>query len=162
MRILKSASVQEVSKRLYPQMIKVHEWLAQPDKLPLERLSYDRLEPFGIYWIDTHDHVYLWLGKEASPDLLKRIVGTTDIANLNQMNGLAEIEGSVKKNPLWTLYNNVGSLSRFHLIRQGLDMEIELSSVMVEDEICFQMSYPDYLCEMHKQIKLEVNKEREL
>jgi hypothetical protein len=39
-------------------MIKLHEWADQDDKtnVPLERLSYDRFESSGIYWIGKRKH----------------------------------------------------------------------------------------------------------
>ena len=110
---------------------------------------------------ETHNRIFLWLGKDVSSELLKHVTGNLDLDKINpQMKCLPKIEESVLKNPLWILYNNMAlnsaSLPKFQLIRHSLDLEVELSSVMVEDEVYSQMDYSDYLCEIHKQIKQEV------
>lgn len=53
MRKIKSAGIKETIRWFYPPMIKVHEWLMQNDKTryPLERLSYEKMDLKGIYWI---------------------------------------------------------------------------------------------------------------
>ncbi|CEI85981.1 hypothetical protein RMCBS344292_00428 [Rhizopus microsporus] len=157
MRRIKSAGIRETIRWFYPQMIKVHEWLMQSDKTryPLERLSYEKMDPKGIYWIETYGSIFLWLGKETPSELIN-LAGVSDSAMANPIDVLQE-----NNHPLWNLYNrSMGShctcLPKFQIIRQGLDLEIELAKVLVEDEVYSQMSYPDYLCELHRQIKLEV------
>ncbi|KAI9280486.1 Sec23/Sec24 trunk domain-containing protein [Sporodiniella umbellata] len=159
LRKLKSANVQKIALWLYPQMVKVHELFDQKTNVLLERLSYSRLETNGIYWIENYDSIYLWLGKGVSPDLLERIFGTYDLTELKHMKEIAATKGSTENNPLWSLYYAKDSLLKFHIIRQGLDMETQFSSVMVEDEAFSQMSYPDYLCEIHRLIKQELDRE---
>lgn len=96
------------------------------------------------------------MGKETPSELIN-LAGVSDSAMANPIDVLQE-----NNHPLWNLYNrSMGShctcLPKFQIIRQGLDLEIELAKVLVEDEVYSQMSYPDYLCELHRQIKLEVN-----
>lgn len=58
-RKFKSLGVLNTVRWLYPRMIKLHEWTDQDDKtnVPLERISYDRFESSGIYWIGKRKHV---------------------------------------------------------------------------------------------------------
>jgi hypothetical protein len=162
MRKIKNLSIPGTIKWLYPRCIKLHTWFEQDNaQLPLERLSYDRFDPAGIYWIESHSVIFLWIGKEASIDMVQAMFGVSELSHINpNMNQLPVFEDSPINCQLRGLYNkateNMPYLPQLNVVRHGLDLEIDLSKVLVEDEIYNQMSYVDYLCMIHKQIQTEV------
>jgi protein transport protein SEC24 len=162
LRKIKGLSIAGTIRWLYPSCIKLHTWFEQPgDLLPLERTSYDRLDPAGMYWIQSHHAIFLWIGKHASSELVESVFGTADINQINpHMSKLPELEHSVVNQQLRELYHkntdNLPYLPQLNVIRHGMDLEVELSKVLVEDETFGQMSYVDYLCMIHRQIQAEV------
>jgi hypothetical protein len=165
LRKVKALSILGTIRWLYPRCIKIHTLFEQqPTQLPLERLAYDRLDPAGIYWIESHGFIILWIGKNASVDFVQGIFGVSDFNQINpQMNELPVINDSPINRQLRQLYHkttaNTPYLPQLNVIRHGLDLEVELSKVLVEDEMFNQMSYVDYLCMIHKQIQTEVRRQ---
>lgn len=167
MRKIKALGIAGTIKWLYPRCVKLHTWFAQEDKntLPLERLSYDRFDAAGIYWIESHSAIYVWIGKNASADVVQSIFGVSEFAQINpHMMELPVVEGSINNQELRALYRKVTEktsyLPQLNVIRHGLDLEVELSKVLIEDEVFNQMSYVDYLCMIHKQIQSELEREK--
>jgi protein transport protein SEC24 len=162
LRKIKGLSIAGTIRWLYPQCIKLHTWFEQPgDLVPLERTSYDRLDSTGMYWIQSHHGIFLWIGKNASPQLIENVFGTADFNQINpHMSKLPVLEHSTVNQQLRELYrkntDNLPYLPQLHVIRHGMDLEVELSKVLVEDETFGQMNYVDYLCMIHKQIQTEV------
>lgn len=161
-RKIKALSISGTIQFLYPKCVKLHTWFEEQGPLPLERLSYDRFDPAGIYWIQSHSALFVWIGANASPQLVEGMFGTS---NRNEINPLMEqlpvIENSSINNQLRQIYyastNDIPYLPRLQVIRHGMDLEVELSKVLVEDETFNQMSYVDYLCMIHKHIQTEVS-----
>ncbi|CEP19247.1 hypothetical protein [Parasitella parasitica] len=165
-RTIKATSISGTIQWLYPRCIKLHTWFAEQGVLPLERLSYDRLDPSGIYWIQSHSTLFIWIGSNASAELVEGIFGTCNRNEINPfMQQLPEIETSAINSQLRQLYSastdNIPHLPQLQVIRHGLDLEVELSKVLVEDETFGQMSYVDYLCMIHKQIQTELEREKQ-
>lgn len=166
MRKIKNLSIPGTIKWLYPRCIKLHTWFSQEGgQIPLERLSYDRFESAGIYWIESHSGIFLWIGQEVSIEMIHAMFGVSEMSHINPaMNELPVLEHSPINCQLRGLYKkateNVAYLPQLNVIRHGLDLEVELSKVLVEDEIYNQSSYVDYLCMIHKQIQTEVSKHK--
>ncbi|KAK4521396.1 Translation factor guf1 mitochondrial [Mucor velutinosus] len=165
-RKIKALSISGTIQFLYPKCVKLHTWFEEQGPLPLERLSYDRFDPAGIYWVQSHSALFVWIGANASPQLVEGMFGTS---NRNEINPLMEqlpvIENSTINNQLRQIYyastNDIPYLPRLQVIRHGMDLEVELSKVLVEDETFNQMSYVDYLCMIHKQIQTELEREKQ-
>ncbi|GAA5809090.1 hypothetical protein MFLAVUS_002493 [Mucor flavus] len=163
---IKNLSIPGTIKWLYPRCIRLDLWLQQKDKslTPLERLSYDRFESVGVYWVESHQGIFLWIGKDASADLVQDIFGVSDLNQINPSMNQLPVLGTASNVNLRMLYSksteNTPYLPLLHVIRHGLDLEVELSKVLVEDETFNQMSYVDYLCMIHKQIQLELEREK--
>ena len=166
MRKVKSMGLAQSVRWIYPRCIPLHTWLNQQDKqnVPLERLSYDRFDSTGIYWIESHSYIFVWIGKHASFDLVQSLFGVREFSQINpNMNELPYVEASPNNEALRDLYRksteNVPFLPQLNVIRHGLDLEVELSKVLIEDEVYNQMTYVDCLCMIHKQIQTEVKHE---
>lgn len=161
LRKIKSLSIPGTIQWLYPRCIKLHEWLADPSaaQVPLERASYDRLLPEGIYWIESHHAIFLWIGEAAPAELVTSIFGTSNFNEINPfMNQLPEIPSNRRLRDLYFERTaHTPYLPQLNVIRHGMDLEVELSKVLIEDEVFGYMSYVDYLCMIHKQIQTEVN-----
>lgn len=162
LRKTKVLGISSTIQWLYPRCIKLHEWFNNPTQVPLERASYDRLIPEGIYWIESHHAIFLWIGRSAPSELVRGIFGTSNFNEINpHMNLLPEIPESDVNQRLRDLYSertaHTAYLPQLNVIRHGMDLEVELSKVLIEDEVFGYMSYVDYLCMIHKQIQNEVN-----
>ncbi|KAI7863803.1 uncharacterized protein EV154DRAFT_534543 [Mucor mucedo] len=166
MRKIKNLSIPGTIKWLYPRCIKLHTLFNQEEgHTPLERLSYDRFESTGIYWIESHSAIFLWIGQEVSKEIIYAMFGVSEMSHINPaMNELPVLEESPVNCRLRGLYQkateNIAYLPQLNVIRHGLDLEVELSKVLVEDEIYNQSSYVDYLCMIHKQIQTELEREK--
>ncbi|KAG0169868.1 COPII coat Sec23p-Sfb3p heterodimer component [Apophysomyces sp. BC1021] len=155
LRKIKAAGLAATLRWLYPRMVKVHELEGQ-DVTPMERLSYLRLHPTGIYLIDSRDTTFIWVGQHASTDLLEHIFGVTQLDQVDpRMVQLPSLD-----HPLSQRLRNMTQSPTITVVRQSLDPENELAQTLVEDETYGQMTYVDYLCLVHKQIQNNLEKEK--
>lgn len=101
----------------------------------------------------------MWIGREASPDKVQSIFGTTDLSNI-KLNFLPEVkENNHLYQKILELYHAAMKSNftpKLSIIRHGVDLEVELANALVEDGIFSQMTYVDYLCMIHKHIQTEV------
>ncbi|OAD76143.1 hypothetical protein PHYBLDRAFT_123428 [Phycomyces blakesleeanus NRRL 1555(-)] len=167
MRAIKSASIAETIKWIYPRMIKVHEMLVQDNVnvTPMERLSYSRLSSSGIYLIESHIYTFLWIGQHATPELLQNVFGVTQSDHIDScMTQIPALDNTLSRQLCECLDNDYSTSpekARLYIIRQGLDSEQEFVKTMVEDETYGQMSYVDYLCLIHRQVLSELEKDKQ-
>ncbi|KAI9477924.1 MAG: hypothetical protein EXX96DRAFT_568719 [Benjaminiella poitrasii] len=136
---IKGLGVSETIRWLYPRCIAM-------DTMSLVRASYDRLDPRGIYCIQSHDAFYVWIGHQ------------------NTMTTTATpIEALLNDENVRVRYNKIKQeavyLPKLQVIQQGVDGEV--SSCLIEDDVSGQMSYVDYVCMIHKQIQLELEREKQ-
>ncbi|KAI8966960.1 Sec23/Sec24 trunk domain-containing protein [Mycotypha africana] len=191
MRKMKGLSVPETSQWLYPQCIPLHIWFEQLQQQqqqqhpsftagtadsflstflltpPLERLSYDRFDTKGIYWIHSHDTIFLWIGHEAPASIVNGLFSpsTTDpvqsIVTVASNDDTDSIYNALLRKLYQQSISATAYLPSFQIVRQGVDLEVSLAHVLVEDAIYQELSYVDYLCLLHKQIQLELEREKQ-
>ena len=161
MRKIKTSSIPDTIRWLYPRCISLDAYFSQQPYL--ERLSYDRLNPESVYWIQSHHDIFIWIGKHAH-HLVQELFGVSEREKINPQLGHALFNQDTTNRTLKELYHqsisHVACLPSIHIIRHGIDLEVGLANTLIEDEIFQQMSYVDYLCMIHKQIQLEVYKEK--
>ncbi|KAI8360900.1 Sec23/Sec24 trunk domain-containing protein [Choanephora cucurbitarum] len=162
MRKMKTSSIPDTIRWLYPRCISLDAYFSQQPYL--ERLSYDRLNPESVYWIQSHHDIFIWIGKHAH-HLVLELFGVSEREKINPQLGHALFNQDTTNRTLKELYqqsiSHVAYLPSIHIIRHGIDLEVGLANTLIEDEILQQMSYVDYLCMIHKQIQLELEREKQ-
>ncbi|KAI8339059.1 hypothetical protein BC941DRAFT_350091 [Chlamydoabsidia padenii] len=171
MRKLKSLGVSGTIKSLYPTMIQLDVWVSlNPEKgdytsvWPLERLSYSRLRPHGIYMIDADEIRYIWIGRDASAEHLQGLFGVNQLDQINpHMLRLPTLDNTISQryhDLLDGIENQRLWKPRLQLIRQGMDIENEFIKVLVEDDTFGLTNYVDHLCLIHKRIQTELERDK--
>jgi len=174
MRRIKSLGILELMVLLYPRLIPIghlHEYIGQPGpssniQLPASmRISYERLRRDEAYLLENGQDLYIWLGRDISPDNLKAIFGTDDIRQVDSRQPalpnidspesvqIRKIIGAIQSQRAWNM--------PVRIVRQQLDMELDFANLLAEDKNNDQMSYVDFLCVVHRQIQNEITQEKQ-
>ncbi|KAJ1512405.1 COPII coat Sec23p-Sfb3p heterodimer component [Coelomomyces lativittatus] len=137
----------------YPKMYSVH-----TDEPIMTRLSYERMEPHGVYFLENGQQMYLWIGRHCPSSLLSALF---QVAHLDQVDHLPYVPSEPKNVQLHQLIQAChGKYQRslpLFFVRQGMDpLEIELVTWMVEDKVHDNLSYVDFLVFVHRQIHSEI------
>ncbi|KAJ1674580.1 COPII coat Sec23p-Sfb3p heterodimer component, partial [Spiromyces aspiralis] len=170
MYMLSSMSVEDSVTYFYPRIVPLHdvksdEGVADEEgiaKLPaMVRASYSRLDPSGVYAIESRKRLYIWVGAKASAALIGDLFGTASVNEVDpQMAMLPEHSTDINAKAqaiLRTLQHPRRTKPVITLARQGLDRaEGQIASLLVEDQNNSGLSYSDYLCFAHRQIQNEV------
>ncbi|MCJ1310010.1 COPII coat Sec23p-Sfb3p heterodimer component [Agyrium rufum] len=178
MRLIKSASPQELTVLLYPRIIALHSLeptegfadantghLALP---PTIRASFANIEEGGAYLIDDGQTCILWLHARVSPHLLEDLFGPdyTLLKALDPyMSALPVLETHLNcqaRNIIayWSTLRSSRQMA-LQLARQGLDgSEFEFARLLVEDRNSEAQSYVDWLVHVHRSIQLELAGQR--
>ncbi|RMZ78653.1 hypothetical protein DV738_g3721, partial [Chaetothyriales sp. CBS 135597] len=177
-RLLRSASVAEVSLYLYPRIYSLHNLSpadcfpsAETNQLvlpPSLRASFSRVEEGGVYLVDNGQLILLWLHASVSPNLLEDLFGPgisslSDLdPNLNALPVLETHLNAQARNLLAYLSTVRGSkAATIQLARQGLDgSEYEYARMLVEDRNNEAQSYVDWLVHVHRAIQMELSGQR--
>ncbi|KAH9933806.1 sec24-like protein [Fomitopsis serialis] len=154
-------------QHLHPRLMALHDLTmraAMPDpqtgliRLPgLMRDSYIFMESYGIYLIDNEELLVLWIGSDASPQLLKDLLDVDDFLhtdpNMIQLPVLPTRLSEQVHNIIAYRHAQRGWTPKLSIARQNMDgAELEFADMLVEDRNNAAMSYLDYLCLVHKQI----------
>ncbi|EPS99566.1 sec24 protein [Fomitopsis schrenkii] len=164
-------SARSTMQHLHPRLMALHDLTmraAMPDpttaqiRMPgLMRDSYIFMESYGIYLIDNEELMVLWIGSDASPQLLKDLFDVDDFIHVDptitQLPALSTRLSEQVHNIINYRHAQRGWTPKLSIARQNMDgAELEFADMLVEDKNNAAMSYLDYLCLVHKQINAEV------
>lgn len=120
-------------------------------------LSWDCINPSGIFLLDNFKNLILWIGRECDPQTVKSLFGTT-IEYIDVNNGLPHLE-TQESSRLWELLSMIEertiSYQPLMIIRQGEPLEALFKNQLMEDKIGDQNSYMEYLCLVHRRVQQE-------
>lgn len=184
-QILQNFSVADQILQIYPRMFALHSlpiWAgkAHPEDPspssssfvlpPWNRLTAPLMESNGIYLLDDGHQLVVWIGKDASPNLLTELFNqptlqaidvegwTTQILSSSPtaeysdslFSAVHRIISSLQKP---ALVPAVHSYKTLFAIRQTDPQVNWFQLFLVEDKLDYAMSYPDYLCLIHSLIR---------
>ncbi|ORZ38983.1 hypothetical protein BCR44DRAFT_124149 [Catenaria anguillulae PL171] len=163
LRELKSISVPLSVPLLYPRMYALHvpEGAGDPNAPPVHtRVSYERLEPHGLYLVENGQVAMMWVGRQVAQDTLQGVFGVDAIEQVDLRMHVIPARDHPMNARVQALLGDIAARYRRHLsiqiVRQGMDqVELELLGYMVEDKNHEAMSYVDFLVFVHRQIHAE-------
>ncbi|KZT42403.1 hypothetical protein SISSUDRAFT_1058495 [Sistotremastrum suecicum HHB10207 ss-3] len=163
-----SCGVRETLLLCYPRLIALHrlthgDGFINTDTKRLQMPMYTRashlwMEGNGIYCLDNGEFLIFWIGQNVDSRLLTDIFGAQTLSSLSpDILPPPDLDTRVSKQ-LSNIIAHQQRLSTYPfkllLARQNMDgTELEFSNMLVEDQNNDAMSYVDYLCYIHKQIK---------
>ncbi|KAL2917952.1 COPII coat Sec23p-Sfb3p heterodimer component [Polyrhizophydium stewartii] len=172
MRMLNSMGVSESVAYMYPTMYDVtsmdsavgqvddHGNMSLP---PIVRVSIERMANNGLYLIENGRHMFLWIGREASPQTLRALFGVESVQQLDTTQRRLPNLGSPESEQLRTVVAYIRSrrprFMHLTILRQGLDPlhELRLGNLMIEDANLDNLSYVDFLVLIHKNVQSETS-----
>lgn len=104
----------------------------------------------------------LWVGQQASSQILEQIFGVTQLNNINvNMSALPELNNPVSQKVKTLIQKLQHGRARYlwlSIVRQGIEpSELEWNQMLIEDPQPGAAAYVAYLCRIHVQIQQEVN-----
>ncbi|KAJ3240025.1 COPII coat Sec23p-Sfb3p heterodimer component [Chytriomyces hyalinus] len=165
MRHLRNMGVPETVPFFYPRMFAVHTFepeFRQMDgrnniKLPpCMRVSYERLDPEGIFLLENGTQMFCWVGRQTSPELIQNIFGVPRVEEIDiKMRMLPVLENKLNANVRLAVQLCQMERPRYlqlQVVRQQLDppLESEFASYLAEDPNHDNMNYVDFLCFIHR------------
>lgn len=170
MRMLKGMGVSESIAFLYPRMVAVHTMTERHGVAdargrivlpPLVRVSYARLESAGAYLLENGQSMYLWIGRDISPQFLNDVFGVSTLDQIDHtLRHLPEINSQTSAQ-LRAIVDYIQAQKARYLnlilVRQGKELyELDFANQLAEDKNNDNMSYVDYLCAIHRMIQNEI------
>ncbi|KAJ3231258.1 COPII coat Sec23p-Sfb3p heterodimer component [Chytriomyces hyalinus] len=172
MRHLRNMGVPETVPFFYPRMFAVHTFepeFGQMDgrnniKLPpCMRVSYERLDPEGIFLLENGTQMFCWVGRQTSPEVIQNIFGVPRVEEIDiKMRMLPVLENKLNANVRLAVQLCQMERPRYlqlQVVRQQLDppLESEFASYLAEDPNHDNMNYVDFLCFIHRNIQMEMS-----
>ncbi|KAI9340889.1 Sec23/Sec24 trunk domain-containing protein [Obelidium mucronatum] len=130
---------------------------------PCVRISYERLDPEGIFLMENGVQMFLWVGRQCPPELINQVFGVQRVEEIDiKMRILPVLDNKLNANI--RLVHSLCQLERprfmqVQVVRQQLDppLETEFASYLVEDQNHEEMTYVDFLCFIHRNIQMEMS-----
>ncbi|KAJ3068826.1 COPII coat Sec23p-Sfb3p heterodimer component [Podochytrium sp. JEL0797] len=172
MRHLRNMGVPESVPFFYPRMFGLHNLEAGFGALDSNgtirlpacvRVSFERLDPEGMYLLENGVQMFLWVGRQCSPELVSQVFGVQRVEEIDvKMRILPVLDNKLNQNV--RLVHSLCQLERprfmqVQVVRQQLDppLETEFASYLVEDQNHEGMTYVDFLCFVHRNIQMEMS-----
>ncbi|XP_010524690.1 PREDICTED: protein transport protein Sec24-like At3g07100 [Tarenaya hassleriana] len=159
--------VKKLLKLLYPNLIRVDEWLLKPsvgendgfkDVLKRLPLAAESLDSRGLYIYDDGLRSVLWFGRMLSPDISKNLLGADFAAELSRVTLKEQENGMSKK--LTRLIKKLREIDpsyyrMCHLVRQGEQPRegFLLLRNLVEDPMGGSTGYVDWIMQLHRHVQ---------
>ncbi|KAL4464887.1 hypothetical protein ABPG74_011448 [Tetrahymena malaccensis] len=164
----------QLSNFLYPKIYALHSIYENQSNLDLAPGSYiaedkvimptnipssiDRLSSFGIYLIDNGETIFIYVMKDANPQLFEQLYGTSDYEQLREIQqypSISDNDFAIRVNAIIDQIrrNRNGTYHNIRTVLYKDPFENNLKPFFVEDETRGIMSYNNFLCDIHKRIQ---------
>jgi len=166
MQAVLSLNVEGTVTFLYPRLYPLHnvdldhDTELVPDIL---RCSIDRMEENGIYLLENGISLFLWIGLQVNQELLQQLFHANTIGQVDiEMTQLPDLDTPLSKRARAIIAAIQAEKQRYlklTVVRQRDKLEPWLKHYLVEDKgfHAQQMSYVDFLCHIHKEIRNLLN-----
>jgi protein transport protein SEC24 len=124
---------------------------------PVVPLSSENLDHDGIFLLETGEDAFLYVGKQASPEVLYKLFGVRSVDEVvtGQFH-LQEYDNEMSKR-LNEVVNEIrrqrSSYLRLRLMKRGDPQELLFLSYLVEDKTALGLSYVEFLVHVHRLIQ---------
>ncbi|KAI5722432.1 hypothetical protein M8J76_008238 [Diaphorina citri] len=164
---LYSATIMDIPSSvvyLYPHLISLHVIDPNSDEMPVqERCSFEKLQPDGAYLLDNSIYMFLWVGQSVNNQWVESVFGVPSPAHIDpDRPGLPELDNALNRR-VHDVIDHVRSTRprsmRLTVVRQKDKLEVVLRQFLIEDRghTELQMSYVDFLCHIHKEIRNQLS-----
>ncbi|KAI5726271.1 hypothetical protein M8J77_026255 [Diaphorina citri] len=164
---LYSATIMDIPSSvvyLYPHLISLHVIDPNSDEMPVqERCSFEKLQPDGAYLLDNSIYMFLWVGQSVNNQWVESVFGVPSPAHIDpDRPGLPELDNALNRrvHDVIDLVRSTRPRSmRLTVVRQKDKLEVVLRQFLIEDRghTELQMSYVDFLCHIHKEIRNQLS-----
>ncbi|XP_059297157.1 protein transport protein SEC24 A-like isoform X2 [Lycium ferocissimum] len=160
--------VKKMLKLLYPQLIRIDEYLLKKTSLAEDSKDKDiwkglplaagSLDPQGLYLYDDGFRFVLWFGSMLSPDRVKNLLGENFAADYSKVS-LREQDNEISRNLMGLLNKYRESDSSYYqlsyLVRQGEKPRegYFLLTNLIEDPVGGANGYLDWIMQLHRQVQ---------
>ncbi|KAL3680392.1 hypothetical protein R1sor_023348 [Riccia sorocarpa] len=147
---------------VYPRMFAVHnlspsDGQAEGELPPVVPLSSENLDPDGVFLLETGEDAFLYVGKQASVELLEQLFGVHSVDEVVPGQFILQEYDNPASKRLNAIVNEIRrqrcSYLRLRLLRRGDPLEFLFFSYLVEDKSSSGLSYVEFLVYVHKQIQ---------
>ena len=152
---------------IYPRLFEIHNLVDRPEHMkgkmpPPLSLSYEKLDPKGVYLLEDGSNAYIWAAKGASGEVVQNLLGThaADLTNPDARQTMPVTlrrTGTPENEALCDLLDNVrrerSCFLRLRIVKHSEPLEQHFFNLLVEDRNQLGMSYVEFLCHVHRQIQ---------
>ncbi|KAL5715392.1 Protein transport protein Sec24C [Ranunculus cassubicifolius] len=155
-----SLTVPLIVPLVYPRMMAIHKLVSEEELFPpILPLSSEHLEEDGVYLLENGEDGLIYVGKDASIEVLQQLFGVPSIDKVPTQFVLQQFENELSKK-LNDLVNEIRgqrcSYLRLRLCKKGDPSENLFFSYMVEDKSPATASYVEFLVHIHRQIQAKM------
>ncbi|XP_050076782.1 protein transport protein Sec24D [Anopheles maculipalpis] len=144
----------------YPRLIPLHDVNVESDNVPAAiRCTGDKMHEDGAYILENGVHMFLWLGLSLSPEFTQSVFGAQCTQQIDtDRTGLPVFDNPLSKRVrgiVEKLQDQKRRCMRLTLVKQRDKLESVLRHFLVEDRGTSDgsVSYVDFLCHVHKEIR---------
>ena len=118
--------------------------------------SSEALTMDGAYLIENGEEMFIYVGRDAAPELLQEIFGVNMLGDVSSLSLLSEKPNERSRQLhllIARLRHERRRFMRLRVTRTGDPLEHRVMALMVEDRQRVGMSYVEFLCHLHRQIQ---------
>ncbi|XP_055806658.1 protein transport protein SEC24 A isoform X1 [Solanum dulcamara] len=159
--------VKRLLKLLYPNLIRIDEYLLKKPSSPEESkdllkevpLTAESLDPQGLYLYDDGFRFVIWFGRMLSPNMIQNLLGENFAADFSKVVSLQELDSEMSRGLMGLLKKQRESDRSYyqlcHLVRQDEQPRegFYLLANLIEDPVGGSIGYQDWILQVHRQVQ---------
>ncbi|KAI0237798.1 Protein transport protein Sec24C [Lamellibrachia satsuma] len=159
MHLVNAMPVTDSACFFYPRLLPLHDVDVNSEALPTAlRCSYERINDVGVYLLENGLVMYLWIGINVSHDWLQGVFGVQSAAQVDiDKTTLQHLDNPLSRricNIIEKVRSERHRYLKLTIVRQRDKLEPLFQQYLMEDRSANgSVSYVDYLCHIHKEIR---------
>ncbi|KAM3726424.1 Protein transport protein [Dirofilaria immitis] len=163
MHLIPPLKTEDALTLLYPTVFPISDLILEQQSTELTlpvcvRASYDNLSPEKAYVIYNGIMMFLWIGLKVPQDWVQDIFNSSSVTHLNVENHIVPERDNARSRAVRYVIDRVNMNRLRHMklfvIRQQDALESWMKKFLVEDRTSNMPSYVDYLCNIHREIRI--------